>query len=68
MKNLTVLFLAIVLVAVLFYAGVNGITRGHSYGPFFIFLGIAAGTGLTIDFRRFMKERMRRANARKLGR
>ncbi len=68
MKNLTVLVLAIVLVVVLLYAGVNGIMRDHSYGPFFIFLGIAAGAGLTLDLRRFMKERLRRENAKKLGR
>jgi hypothetical protein len=68
MKNLIILVLAIILVAVLFYAGFNGITRDHAYGPLFIFLGVCGGTGLTIDVRRLVKERVRRDNAKKFGR
>jgi hypothetical protein len=68
MKNFTVLVLAIILVVVLFYAGINGMTRDHAYGPLFIFLGVCAGTGLMIDVRRLVKERVRRENAKRFGR
>jgi hypothetical protein len=68
MKNLTVLFLALVLVAVLLYAGVNGVIRNHSYGPFFIFLAACTATGLSFDITRFVKERLRKANIKKFGR
>jgi hypothetical protein len=68
MKNFTVLGLAIVLVGVLFYAGVNGIMRDHASGPLFIFLAICTGTGLSLDVRRLVKERVRRANAKRFGR
>lgn len=68
MKNLTTLFLAFVMVAVMFYAGVNGIIRDHSYGPLFIFLAICTATGLTFDVTRVIKERIRKANIRKFGR
>lgn len=68
MKNLTVFILALALVCVLVYAGVNGMTRGHSYGPFFIFLAICAAVGLAIDASRLYKEKVRQANARKFGR
>lgn len=68
MKNFTVLGLAIVLVGVMLYAGINGVMRDHSYGPFFIFLAACTATGLSLDITRVVKERLRRANARKLGR
>jgi hypothetical protein len=68
MKNITALALAFVLVGVLLYAGVNGIVRDHSYGSFFIFLGLCTATGLSLDISKLMKERVRKANARKYGR
>jgi hypothetical protein len=68
MKNFTVLGLAIVLVGVMLYAGINGMMHNHSYGPFFIFLAACTATGLSIDINKWMKERVRRANARKFGR
>jgi hypothetical protein len=68
MKNFTVLGLAIVLVGVMLYAGINGLLRDHSYGPFLIFLAACTATGLSLDISRVVKERVRRANARKLGR
>jgi hypothetical protein len=68
MKNFTLLFLVLVLVVVLAYAGVNGITRDHATGPLFIFLAICTATGLTIDLNRFVKERVRRNNIKKFGR
>jgi|EndMetStandDraft_4_1072995.scaffolds.fasta_scaffold417562_2 hypothetical protein len=68
MKNLTALALAFVLVGVLLYAGINGVMRDHSYGSFFIFLGLCTATGLSLDVSKLVKERVRKANARKLGR
>lgn len=68
MKNLTILGLALVLVAVMLFAGVNGIVRNHSYGPFFIFLAACTATGLSMDITRHIKERIRKSNIRKFGR
>jgi hypothetical protein len=68
MKNFTVLGLVIVLVGVLLYAGMNGIQRDHSYGPFFIFLAVCTAAGLSLDVRKLVKERIRRSNAKKFGR
>lgn len=68
MKNLTTLGLAFVLVGVMLYAGVNGIIRDHSYGPFFVFLAICTATGLAFDVTRVIKERIRKAQIRKFGR
>jgi hypothetical protein len=68
MKNLTVLGLALILVAVMLYAGVNGIMRDHAYGPFFIFLAACTATGLSLDITRMIKERIRKSNVRKFGR
>jgi hypothetical protein len=68
MKNLTTLALAFVLVGVMLYAGVNGILRDHSYGPFFIFLAVCTGMGLTFDVTRLIRERARKSNIRKFGR
>jgi hypothetical protein len=68
MKNLTVFGLALVLVSVMIFAGVDGIIRGHATGPFFIFLAACTATGLSLDVTRLIKERIRRSNARKFGR
>jgi hypothetical protein len=68
MKNLTTLILAFALVGVMLYAGVNGILRNHSYGPFFIFLAACTATGLAFDVTRMVKEHIRKANIRKFGR
>jgi hypothetical protein len=68
MKNLTVFALALVLVSVMIFAGVDGIIRGHATGPFFIFLAACTATGLSLDVTRLVKERIRRSNARKFGR
>jgi hypothetical protein len=68
MKNAIVFILALTLVLVLFYAGINGMMRGHSYGPFFIFLGICAAAGLAIDASKLYREKVKQANARKFGR
>jgi hypothetical protein len=68
MKNLTVFGLALVLVSIMIFAGVDGIIRGHATGPFFIFLAACTATGLSLDVTRLVKERIRRSNARKFGR
>jgi hypothetical protein len=68
MKNLTTLILAFVLVGVMLYAGVNGILREHSYGPFFVFLAICTATGLALDVTRLVKQRIRKSNIRRFGR
>jgi hypothetical protein len=68
MKNFTVVGLALILVAVMLCAGVNGVMRGHTYGPFFIFLAVCTATGLSLDITRLIKERIRKSNVRKFGR
>jgi len=68
MKNLAVFALALILVCVLFYAGVNGTLRGHATGPFFIFLGVCSAAGLALDTTKLVKERLRRENSKKFGR
>jgi hypothetical protein len=68
MKNYTVMILAIILVIVLAYAGVDGILKDHATGPLFIFLALCSATGLTIDINRVVKERVRKNNIKKFGR
>jgi hypothetical protein len=68
MKNLTVFVLALTLVCVLFYAGVNGMLRGHATGPFFVFLGVCSAAGLAFDATKLVKDRLRKENAKKFGR
>jgi hypothetical protein len=67
MKNLTLLALVIVAVAVMLFAGVNGIMRDHSYGPFFVFVAVCTAAGLSLDITKMIRERIRKANLRKLG-
>ena len=62
------LFLVFVLVAVLVYAGVDGLMKDHATGPLFIFLAVCTATGLTMDINRLVKERVRRNNIKKFGR
>jgi hypothetical protein len=66
MKNLTVLGLAFVLVAVLLFAGVNGVLNDHATGPFFIFLGACTAAGLSLDVTRVVREYTKRSKLRKL--
>ena len=68
MKNITVLGLALVAVAVMLFAGVNGILREHSYGPFFIFIAVCTAAGLSLDITKVVKEKLRKNHVRKLGR
>ena len=66
MKKFTVLALALLAVAVMLFAGVNGILREHSYGPFFLFIAVCTAAGLSLDITRIIKDRIRRSNLRKL--
>jgi hypothetical protein len=68
MKNLTMLFLVVVLVVVLAYAGINGLMNDHATGPLFIFLAVCTATGLSLDINRLVRERVRRNNIKKFGR
>lgn len=69
MKNhLTVLMLAIVLVAVMAVAGIDGMIRGTSFGPFFLFVAVCTAAGLSLDLTKFIKERLRQSHIRKFGR
>jgi hypothetical protein len=68
MKSLLVFFLAVVAVALMVYAGVNGILRDHASGPLFIFLAACCATGLSMDITTTVKQRIRRNNVKKFGR
>jgi hypothetical protein len=68
MKNLTVLFLAIIAVCVMLYAGIQAITNNYSYGPFVTFIGLCTAVGLSIDVFNHIQLRIRKSNVRKLGR
>jgi hypothetical protein len=68
MKKLTVVFLAIILVAVMTFAGINGLMNDHATGPLFIFLAVCTATGLSIDINRLVKDHIRKNNVRKFGR
>jgi hypothetical protein len=68
MKNLTVLLLAIVAVALMLYAGFDGLSKNHSYGPFIMFIGACTAVGVAIDVFKHIQVRIRKSNVRKLGR
>lgn len=68
MKNLTVLFLAIIAVCVMLYAGIQAISNNYSYGPFMTFIGLCTAVGLSIDLFNHIQVRIRKSNVRKLGR
>jgi hypothetical protein len=68
MKHFLLLALALVGVIILLYAGLNGLTKDHSYGFFFIFIGSLTTIGLGIDVTNHLKIRIRKNNVRKLGR
>ena len=68
MKNLTVLFLAVIAVSVMLYAGIQAIANNYSYGPFMTFIGFCTAVGLSIDLFNHIQLRIRKGNVRKLGR
>ena len=63
-----VLTLAIVAVIVMLYAGVDGMMRHYSYGPFVTFIGVCTALGVGIDLFNHIQLRLRKNNVRKLGR
>ena len=67
-KNLVLLSLALLAVVVLLYVGVNGLTKEHSYGFFFIFIGALTTIGLGLDVVNHLKVHVKKATVRKLGR
>lgn len=67
-KNFVLLSLALLAVVALLYAGVNGMTKDHSYGFFFTFTGAVTTIGLGLDIVNQLKSQVRKASVRKLGR
>ena len=68
MKNSFLLSLALVAVIVVLYAGVSGLIKNHSYGPFFTFVGGITTIGLGLDVVNHLRITVRKSNVRKLGR
>lgn len=68
MKKSLVLILALAAVITLLYAGLNGLTRDHSYGTVFTFIGAITTVGLGMDVVNHLKIQVRKNNVRKLGR
>lgn len=67
-KNFLLLSLALLAVAAMLYAGLNGMTNDHAYGSFFTFIGGITTVGLGIDVVNHLKSVVRKNNIRKLGR
>ncbi len=68
MKNFLVLVLALAAVIAILYAGLNGLTKDHSYGAIFTFVGAITTIGLGMDVVKHLKIEIRKSNVRKLGR
>jgi hypothetical protein len=68
MKNILLLCLALVAVIAILYAGLNGLMKNHSYGFMFTFVGAVTTIGLGIDVVNHLKNHIRKATVRKLGR
>ncbi|MGC1240357.1 MAG: hypothetical protein WA874_02155 [Chryseosolibacter sp.] len=67
MKKFLLLALALLAVIVILYAGLNGLTKDHSYGFFFVFIGAFTTIGLGLDVVNHLKIQVRKNNVRKLG-
>ena len=67
-KNLLMLGLALLAVTVMLYAGLHGLTKNHSYGFFFTFIGSVTTVGLGLDVINHLRIHIRKNNVRKLGR
>jgi hypothetical protein len=65
-KNIRVFITAIVAVTAMLYIGASGISQKLSFGPFFIFIGVATAVGLSIDIILHIKQQIRKSNVRKL--
>ena len=68
MKNLLLLSLALLAVIVILYAGLHGLTKDHSYGFFFIFIGAFTTIGLGMDVVNHLRIQVMKNSVRKLGR
>src|SRR5829696_7641603 len=68
MKNLTVLCLAVITVMLMLYAGLDGLSKNYSYGPFITFIGVCTAVGVAIDVVKHIQIWIRKSNVRKLGR
>jgi hypothetical protein len=63
MKKLTIALLAVILMIIL---GFIGMESKSASGPFFMFVGTCTAIGLTLDIFNVVRERIRKANLRKL--
>ena len=61
MKNFLALGLALLGVIVMLYAGLNGLTKDHSYGFFFLFIGSITTIGLGMDLVSHLKTLIRKS-------
>lgn len=68
MKNILLIILSIVAVIVMLAAGVDGLNKDYTYGPFVTFVGCCTGIGLVIDVYNHVQMWIRKSNVRKLGR
>ena len=67
MKKFLLLSLALLGVIVLLYAGLNGLTKDHTYGFFFTFTGALTTIGLGIDVVNQLRVQEQKNSIRKLG-
>lgn len=67
-KTLLLLSLALLAVAIILYAGLNGLTNDRSYGMFFTFVGGFTTVGLGMDVVNQLRTHIRRKALRKFGR
>jgi hypothetical protein len=64
MKKLTLALLAVIF---MIYLGYLGMEMKSSSGPFFMFVGACTAIGLSLDVWIEIRERVRKANLKKLG-
>jgi F0F1-type ATP synthase assembly protein I len=64
MKKLTLALLAVIIII---YLGFLGMESKSTSGPFFMFVGVCTAIGLTLDVFNVIRQRIRKANLRKLG-
>lgn len=67
-RNFFLLSLALVAVIVMLYAGLNGLSKDHSYGFFLTFTGAVTTVGLGLDLVSQLRLHLRQSTIRKLGR
>lgn len=67
-KKLLTFSLALLAVIFMLYAGLNGLTKDHSYGFFFTFIGAVTTIGLALDVVNHLRLQVRKSNVRKFGR